>query len=98
MKQMARGGGAPGLPGMGNLPGMGGKKSRGRMAPQAKVKGRSGNPAKRAQQEREAAARASGQAPKAPAGSAFGVGPAAKPDVDPTTLGLPPGLEKFLGR
>src|SRR5690606_3484425 len=33
MKQMARGGGVPGMPGMGALPGMGGKKSRGRTAP-----------------------------------------------------------------
>ena len=100
MKQMARGGGAPGLPGMGNLPGMGGKKSRGRMAaqPRTKVKGRSGNPAKRAQQEREAAARAAGQAPQAPAGSAFGAAASRRPDVDPSSLGLPPGLEKYLGR
>ncbi len=100
MKQMARGGGAPGLPGMGNLPGMGGKKSRGRMTPQprTKVKGRSGNPAKRAQQERDAAARAAGQSPQAPAGSAFGAVAPRKADVDPVSLGLPPGLEKYLGR
>ena len=100
MKQMARGGGAPGLPGMGNLPGMGGKKSRGRMTPQprTKVKGRSGNPAKRAQQERDAAARAAGQGPQAPAGSAFGAVAPRKADVDPVSLGLPAGLEKYLGR
>ncbi|WP_149202007.1 signal recognition particle protein [Actinotalea subterranea] len=98
MKQMARGGGM-GMPGMGNLPGMGGKKSRGRMTAQPKgraAKAKSGNPAKRAQQEREAAARAAGQLPKAPAGSAFGLGAPAKAEDAP--LEIPPGLEKFLGR
>ncbi len=58
MKQMAKGGGMP-MPGMGNLPGFGGKKSKGRQQAQRKVKGRSGNPAQRAEQEREAAVRAS---------------------------------------
>ena len=72
MKAMAKSGGAPGTPGMGNLPGMGGKKSRGRQAPARKVKGKSGNPALRAQQERGIAAK-----PTAPTGSAFGLGPAA---------------------
>ncbi len=63
MRQMSRGGGMPGMPGMGSLPGMGGKKARGRQAPQRKVKGKSGNPAKRAAQERAAAARAAGSSP-----------------------------------
>jgi len=95
MKQMARGGGM-GLPGMGNLPGMGGKKSRGKTPPQRKVKGRSGNPAKRAQQERDGGRPAG--VPSAP-GSAFGLGaPAAPPAADPATLQLPPGIEKLLGR
>ena len=96
MKQMAKSGGM-GMPGMGNLPGMGGKKSRGRTAPAAKgkVKAKSGNPAKRAQQEREAALRAAGQLPKAPSGSAFGLG---KPAEQDAPLEIPPGLEKFLGR
>ena len=102
MAQMAKGGGM-GLPGMGNLPGMGGKKGRGRGAPPAKgKKGKSGNPAKRAEQERLAAAGPS--TTKAPQGSAFGLG--AKPGADagagtgsPTgPLELPAGLEKFLGR
>lgn len=99
MKQMARGGGMP-VPGMGNLPGMGGKKARGRtVAPARKGKAKSGNPAKRAQQEREAAARAAGLAPKAPSGSAFGLGRQEAPaEPDPASLQLPPGLEKFLGR
>ena len=103
MRQVARGGGVPGMPGM---PGFGmGKKSRGRSAPApAKGKGRggkSGNPAKRAQQEREAAERSSGQ-PSAPAGSAFGLGgatttSAAEPAAGPAAE-LPPGMERFLRR
>ncbi|HZL03777.1 MAG TPA: signal recognition particle protein [Cellulomonas sp.] len=100
MKQMARGGGM-GLPGMGNLPGMGGKKSRGRVAPPPrKVKGKSGNPAKRAEEERLAGDRAAGAAPSAPKGSAFGLGQqAAPPDaIDPATLQLPAGLDKLFGR
>ncbi|MEI7780160.1 MAG: signal recognition particle protein [Actinomycetes bacterium] len=51
MRQMR--GGMPGMPG---LPGMGGsRKAKGKTAPAKKVKGRSGNPAKRAEQERSAA-------------------------------------------
>lgn len=97
MKQMARGGGMP-IPGMGNLPGMGGKKARGRTAPPAKkAKGKSGNPAKRAQQEREAAARLEGRPPSAP-GSAFGLGAPQPAPKEPAELEIPPGLEKFLGR
>lgn len=104
MRQVARGGGVPGMPGM---PGFGmGKKSRGRSAPAAaKGKGRgakSGNPAKRAQQEREAAQRASGQQ-ASPAGSAFGIGstppPPPAPGADAGLAGeLPPGVERFLRR
>ncbi len=97
MRSMARGGGMPGmggLPGMGAMPG-GGKKSKGRMAPPKKKKGKSGNPAKRAQQEREAAERAA-RAAKAPSGSSFGL--AGQEDVDPASLNLPAGFEKFLGR
>jgi signal recognition particle subunit SRP54 len=93
------------MPGMGGIPGLGGgKKTRGRQAPQRKVKGKSGNPAKRAAQERAAAARAAGQSvpgPSAP-GSAFGVGSGAG-SSSPTSTGpggleLPPDLEKYLGR
>ncbi|WP_225754063.1 signal recognition particle protein [Actinotalea sp. Marseille-Q4924] len=99
MKQMAKGAGLPGMGGMGRLPGMGGKKSRGKMAPQArKAKAKSGNPAKRAQQEREAAERAAGKRPAGAPGSAFGLGRPAEPSADPSSLDLPPGLEKFLGR
>jgi signal recognition particle subunit SRP54 len=102
MKQMARGGmpgGIPGMPpGMGRLPGMGGKKARGKAAAQAKKpKGKSGNPAKRAQQEREAAERAAGKRPVTP-GSSSGVPQGQEQAPDPAALNLPPGLEKFLGR
>ncbi|MCL1801499.1 MAG: signal recognition particle protein Srp54 [Promicromonosporaceae bacterium] len=78
MRQINKGGmpGMPGMPGMG-----GGKKSKGRQAPQQQVrsKAKSGNPAKRAQQEREALAKALGSpsagAQPIPAGkgSAFGL-------------------------
>lgn len=95
MKQVARGG-VPGMPGM---PGFGvGKKSRGRTAPQkagkGKAKGKSGNPAKRAQQEREAAARAAGAQPGG-AGAAFGLGGKSPEEV---AAEVPPGLERFLRR
>ena len=95
MKQMARGGGMPGMPG---VPGAGGgagrKKGKGKQ--QQRKKGKSGNPAKRAQQEREAAEKAAG---RGPAGSAFGGG-AGQGGVDPANLDpsqLPKGFDKFLG-
>lgn len=97
MKQLARGGGMPGMPG---VPGMGGGRKK--QAKQPKKKGKSGNPAKRAQQEREAAEKAAG---RGPAGSAFGGGAAGggadggqgglPADLDPSQL--PKGFEKFLG-
>ena len=109
MRQMARSGGM-GMPGMGNLPG-GGKKSRGRAAPPVRgKKGKSGNPALRAQQERAALERAlgggvgagggAGGGAAAAAGAAFGLGAGAAADapVDASQLELPPGLEKYLGR
>ncbi len=98
MRSMARGGG---MPGMGALPG-GGKKSRGRTAPPPQVrKSKSGNPAKRAAEERAAAERAA-TAPKPSAGAAFGLGAggAGEPGeaFDPTSFSLPAGLDKYLGR
>lgn len=98
MRSMARGGGAPGVPGgfgMGSMPGMG-KKSKGRMQapPQRGKKSRSGNPAKRAAQERAAAERAESSGVRPAAGSAFGL---TDPDAPPK-LDLPEGLGKFLGR
>lgn len=109
MRSMARGGMKGGMPGMGGLPGTGGlpgggKKSRGRMAPpqqQKRIKGKSANPAKRAEQERaaaDAAARAA-QAPAPAAGSSFGLGGKADQEAfDPVSLDLPQDFEKFLGR
>ena len=100
MRQMRRGmGGMPGM-GMPGMPGVGGgKKSRGRTAPPArKGKAKSGNPAKRAQQER--AAREGTSSGAAGTGGILGGlggqdGPGA---IDPSNLELPPGFEKFLGR
>ena len=71
----------------------GGRKAKGRQ-PQRKV-AKSGNPARRAQQEREAGQRRAA-APSAP-GSAFGLG-ATEPKASPGPIELPPGMEKFLGR
>jgi len=105
MRQMRRGG-LPGMPGgMGGMPGMGGggKKSKGKAAaPARKGKAKSGNPAKRAEQERQAIGRAAA-GPSGPAtpGGAFGLGAGGKDPlagVDPASLDLPPGFEKFLGR
>jgi len=94
MRQMRNGGGMPGLGGMPGMPGIGGKKGRGKTAPPRKGKAKSGNPAKRAQQQREAGQRGATAAP----GGAFGLGGGAKPPVDPASLDLPPGFEKFLGK
>jgi signal recognition particle subunit SRP54 len=99
MRQLRKGmGGLPGMPGM---PGGGGKKAKGRVAaPPRKGKAKSGNPAKRAQQERDSALRAA-QPPAAQPGSAFGLGGSRQPgpaEIDPASLNLPPGFEKFLGR
>ncbi|MBU4213104.1 MAG: signal recognition particle protein [Actinobacteria bacterium] len=89
MRQMARGGGMPGMPGMGNLPGSG-KKAKGRaVPPPRRGKARSGNPAKRAEQLRGETSR-----PSAPAGSAFGLGAAQGPR--PEDLQLPEGLDQYL--
>jgi len=109
MRQMSKGGGMPGMPGgMPGIPGMpggGGKKSRGKQASVQKKKGKSGNPAKRAQQEREAMQRALGggpaakpSAPGSAPGSAFGMGGGAEPDEqDLSKLQLPDGFDKLLG-
>ncbi len=104
MREMRSGMGIPGMPGM---PGAGGsKKARGRaQKQQSKVvrggKSRSGNPAKRAQQERERAAAAE---------AGPGALPAGFPDlggIDPSALGkggpggmndLPPAFKDLLGR
>jgi signal recognition particle subunit SRP54 len=91
MKQLAKGGGVPGMPGGGPGPGKRGGKQQ-----QRRKKSKSGNPAKRAAEERAAAQRAT----QRPAGSSFGGGASAG-DIDPSQLDpaqLPKGFEKFLGK
>ncbi|MFC6422484.1 signal recognition particle protein [Ornithinimicrobium tianjinense] len=99
MRQLKKGGGIPGMPGMPGLGGPGGGK-RGKAAP--KKKGKSGNPARRAQQEREAAQKQQAareasieNAFGAGAGSAFGADQAGA-GADLSGLKLPAGFEKFL--
>lgn len=97
MKQLARGGGMPGMPGM---PGGGsGPGKRGRQQQPQRKKSKSGNPAKRAAEQRSA-----GQKPAAPAGGSFGGlggGDQAPGGFDPSSIDpvqLPKGFEKFLGK
>ncbi|NDK30724.1 signal recognition particle protein [Nesterenkonia haasae] len=94
MKKMASGGGMPDIPGMpgGGMPGMGApgggrKKAK---AKGKKPKGKSGNPAKAAQQAREAELR---RGQKQMDGSSFGAGAA---DLNAEELNLPKGFEKYL--
>lgn len=90
MMSMAKGGGMPGMPGM---PGLGGgKRAKAKQAPKkAKAKRGSGNPAKRAAEERAAKEKA----PAAPA-NPFGVPAGADEEFDPSSLELPADLSKFL--
>ena len=100
MAQMGQMGG--GVPGMGALPGRGGKakqkaNARKAQAQRARMKksARSGNPAKRRQQELEAMLPPSERS--APAGSSFGVAqeaPAPRPTIDD----LPDDVKRMLGR
>jgi signal recognition particle subunit SRP54 len=97
MKSLARGGSIPGMPAMPGMPGLGGpgagKRGKGRQQPQRK-KAKSGNPAKRAAEERAARDRQSGAA--VGGGAAFGAqGVPDLADLDPSQL--PKGFEKFLG-
>jgi signal recognition particle subunit SRP54 len=95
MMTMAKGGGLPGMPGMPGLPGMGGKRGKSKQAPKkAKAKRGSGNPAKRAQEEKAAKDRAAA-APVA-AANPFGVPAGAEEEFDPASLELPADLSKFL--
>jgi signal recognition particle subunit SRP54 len=85
----------PAIPGMG-----GGSKKSGKG--QQRKKGKSGNPAKRAQEEKAAADKSAG-ARVAAVNSAFGMpggqDPAApEGPADPASLDLPKGFEKFLGK
>jgi len=62
MMSMAKGGGIPGMPGMPGMGGVGGgKRGKGKQAPKkGKAKRGSGNPAKRAQEQKAAAAKPQG--------------------------------------
>lgn len=93
MRKMASGGGIPGMPGMAGPGGFATKRKGGKSAP--KKKARSGNPAKAAQELREAEERRINGAKPAATGAAFGQQGAA--DFDPASLNLPKGFEKFLG-
>ena len=105
MRSMRRGGGA-GIPGMPAIPGMGGGARKGK--PQQRKKGKSGNPAKRAAEEkaaldkaagaRTAAANAAFGMPGAALGAGDGAGGESGDALDPANLELPKGFEKFLGR
>ncbi len=104
MKSLARGGGG-GIPGMPALPGA----RKGRGGPPPKGRSKSGNPAKRAQEQRAASDRAT-EARQNAAKNAFGVpqggeaGDAGAPGAGVTGAGafdaskLPRGFEKFLGK
>ena len=97
MRQLRQGlgGGLPGIPGMPGVPGGASKKQKARAVAGKGKKGKSGKPAKRAEQERAAVARG-GAAREA--GSAFGVPTEdAQKALDPSSLQLPPGFDKFLG-
>lgn len=90
MKKLASGNMA-GMPGGMQMPGMaaaGGAARKNKGKGKGKQKARSGNPAKRAQQEQAAAAKQ-----QAALGSAFGQ---QTQDVKPEDLNLPKGFEKFL--
>jgi len=78
------------MPGAGAGAG-GGKKGKGKGSAK-KAGSRSGNPAKRAQ---ENAALEQQRKQKAPVGSAFGT---PQQELDPADLNLPKGFEKFLGK
>jgi signal recognition particle subunit SRP54 len=102
MKQLRRGGGMPGMPGMpgmAGVPGLGGPGRKTKGKGKQRSGGRSGNPAKRAEQERAAAQRGQQGVDKA-LGSAFGGAADTKSspaEVDPASVTLPKGFEKFLG-
>ncbi|MGB5935084.1 MAG: signal recognition particle protein, partial [Ornithinimicrobium sp.] len=96
MRQMRKGGGMPGMPPMPGMPATHGK-GKGKQ-PQRK-KSKSGNPAKRAAEEKAAVAKAESARGNA-MGSAFGAGAL---DGDPSeqdlsNLKLPAGFEKFLNQ
>jgi signal recognition particle subunit SRP54 len=96
MRQLRRGGGG-GLPGMPAIPGMGG--GAGKKGKQAKrKKSKSGNPAKRAAEERAESQRESAARVSA-ANGAFGLPTPEEEGIDALDpANLPKGFEKFLGK
>ena len=77
-----------------SLPGAGGgARKNAKNAPKKKAK--SGNPAKAAQERKEAEARRANAAKALPTGAAFGQQGG---DFDPSQLNLPKGFDKFLGK
>lgn len=110
MSQMGSGG-APGMPNLAGMPGMGGtgKKTKARQEAQAVAarkkklskKARSGNPAKRRQQELEAMLpkeqRGAGALPAAAPGAAFGIAQPQQAAPRPTMDDLPEDLKRLLG-
>ncbi|HET7305888.1 MAG TPA: signal recognition particle protein [Segeticoccus sp.] len=107
MRQMRRGGG--GVPGMPNMPGMGGTGGgkKGKKQQPKRKKSKSGNPAKRAAEEKAAAEREANARVQA-ANDAFGMPSGADTADGPDGQGggdggfdpanLPKGFEKYLGR
>jgi signal recognition particle subunit SRP54 len=94
MRKMASGGGIPGMPGMAGPGGFGGARKKA-VAAKGKKKARSGNPAKAAQELAAAEAKRSAARTAAPTGAAFGANAG---DFDPSSLNLPKGFDKFLGK
>jgi signal recognition particle subunit SRP54 len=94
MMSMAKGGGVPGMPGMPGL-GMGaGKRGKGKQAAKkGKAKRVSGNPAKRAAEQKAAAQKAS---TPAAAANPFGLPAGDEEEFDPSALDLPADLSKYL--
>jgi signal recognition particle subunit SRP54 len=91
MMSMARGGGIPGMPGMPGM-GLGGGKRAKQVPKKGKNKRVSGNPAKRAEQERAAAQRAASAGQN---GNPLGL-PDGQGDGKPEDFQLPPEFSKYL--
>ena len=92
-----------GMPGFGNMPGQGGKakqkaNARAAQAKRAKVKkkARSGNPAKRRQQELEALLPPEQRSSAPATGSAFGGAPAPEPTARPSMDDLPDDIKRMM--
>ncbi len=94
MMSLAKGGGIPGMPGMPGMGGIGGgKRAKAKQtAKKGKAKRVSGNPAKRAAQERAAAAKPAGNG----GGNPFGLPDGEAEDFDPSSVQLPKDLSKYL--